>query len=129
MNTFQDIDSFLQLQIKRGVRTLPVKDISKRFPGIPKREISRTLRTSSYGSYIVGRRGRPTRFEFKITYDGETVNAPFGKASHAEAFIRYPFPLSNGWVTTVSLPVDIEAREIDRLCRYLQTLKLEGNDA
>jgi len=98
----------------------------------------RELETLGCGRFIIGRRGQPSRFEWgvQITSLGKAVMGAAGAAlagqpSAGSALVveseRIPhaYQLRPGMTVNLDLPVNLTAKEAQRLAEFIRTLPFE----
>lgn len=114
---FEGLKQQLMLLSKEGKEFIPLDDLMGSSSAYKSYESFRQIRRilvenlkklHDLGTYVVGRKGYPTRFVFKKHPD----------------LIPFPFPLSNGKVIRLELPPEMPDADIDRLCAYFQSMKL-----
>ena len=118
--------------------------------GIAKGDVIRILRKLDefgYGDFRTGRKGHPTRFEWK--YDLVSVGKAAAGGTQAveeiqlttgedigdeevevkavrEGAIQHTFQLRPDWQIELTLPADLSAREAARLSEFVKTLPFDG---
>jgi hypothetical protein len=102
-------------------------------------ELAKKLDEIGCADFVVGRRGAKTRLEWKFSLK-ELGNVAAGHsnqlspqedsdeavaASNLVEMRSYRFPLRSDLEISVSIPVDLNQREAQRLANFLQTLAVE----
>jgi hypothetical protein len=114
---------------------------ARRYDGVQElriwtRDLLEKLGRRRFGRFILGRRGKPTRFELAASFRDEIVRAC--KAEELAAIppeppeppsppkIRHAFALRPDFPVLLDLPPDLTRAEAARLARFAESLSFEG---
>ncbi len=108
--------------------------------------VLRKLDEYGCGSFITGRKGHPTRFEWQYdlvsvgkaaaggtqaveeiqpTADPDNGDDEIAVKAVPEGAIQHTFQLRPGWQVELALPADLSAREAGRLSEFVKTLPFD----
>ncbi|MEE9269767.1 MAG: hypothetical protein V3V49_05840 [Candidatus Krumholzibacteria bacterium] len=97
----------------------------------------KTLEALSLGTFIVGRRGRASRFRWSVNpaelavvasggiEDGDAAGSEGGNGGSEAETITHQYVLRPGFILKLRLPVDLSNEEASRLAGFLRSLPFE----
>ena len=103
-------------------------------------QVFRKLEDCGCGSFMVGRKGWKSRFEWNVQMVGvgqaaageteqveEVSQEEKGEENEGDNLFKHTFRLRSDQSVTVELPVDLTAQEATRMARFIETLPFQGD--
>jgi hypothetical protein len=119
-----------ELTVEAAAAHVPQSYSESEAAALVRRFYSTLEREEAVGQFVVGRRGKKSRFKWSVpmlAYLRQLLEKASPGQGSLTNLLRYPYALRAGFVVDLTLPADLTSREAERLCKFIQSIPADAD--